>query len=428
MPMDQETGQEIAKDSHKMTRDDVYKMLEEIAKDQIGKAVADGIATAKADGDKLVQDNGEAAIAEMVMRGPQATDGRQASLTRDHHVAGVMYCLVNAKGNAIQALNIAKGLGNADVLKTIQQTDFAGGGALLSPGFYTELTEYLRARTLVRRLGATSVPLVNGTMALPFIATGSSASYTTEGQPVNATTIQHGSLQLVGKKIMALVPISNDWLRTEGAHMFGGANLVSNDLGRAFSVTEDAAFIRGQGSAGTPKGIRYWAADSNVQPQTKAAGTVTVAEAGYDLLRCMYFPRALNVDIFKGGYMFSPRTWLALMSGRDANSNLIWAPEMATGSLLGQKFGDTTSIPDNIGGSASELVFCSFDTAVIGEETGLTLDLFDGVSYLDASGTMKSGVSQDESVARVLGKHDFGLRHNGAEASVITGIDWTQLE
>jgi len=425
MPMDKETGQEIAQDSHKMTADDVRKMIVEIAEDQIGTAVADGIKQGIEAGQKLLKDQGREKIEAMVAAGPQTQ--QQASKNRDAYVGGIMHCLMNAKGSKTQAEALATKMGNPAVIKTIQETNFTGGGALLSPGFYNEVTEYLRARTVVRRMGATSVPLINGTMTLPFISTGSTASYTTEGTAVSATTMVMGSLNLSGKKIMALVPISNDWLRAEGAQMFGGASLVSNDLARAFSVTEDAAFIRGLGAAGTPKGIRYWADDSNVAAQTKAGATVTVAEAGYDLLRCLYFPRAQNVDILKGGFMFSPRTWLALMSGRDANSNLIWAPEMAAGTLLGQQYADTTSVPDNLAGSTSELIFCSFDTAVIAEETDLTIDLFDGVSYANSSGTVVSGVSQDESVARVLGKHDFGLRHNGKEASVITGIDWTKL-
>jgi len=424
MPMDIETGKEIASSSTRMTKDEIYKMLQEIAKDQIDSSVADAIGAGKEAGDKLVRDKGPEAIQAMVMDNSKAVNPNKS---RDQMVGGTMHCLLNAKGNKNLAIEYATKSGNPDVLKTIQQTSFTGGGALLSPGFYDEVTEYLRARTVVRSMGATTVPLVNGTMTLPFISTGSSASYTTEGSEVNATTISMGSLNLSGKKILALIPISNDWLRCEGAQMFGGASLVSEDMARAFSVTEDAAFIRGLGAAGSPKGIRYWADSSNVAAQTKAGATVTVEEAGYDLLRCQYFPRAQNVQIFKGGYIFSPRTWLALGSGRDANSNLIWAPEMATGTLLGQQFADTTSVPDNLSGSESELIFCSFDTAVIAEETSLTIDLFDGVAYPNASGTMKSGVSQDESVARVIGKHDFGLRHNGKEASVITGIDWTTL-
>lgn len=409
----------------KMTREEFRKEVTSA----VDSALAEKIEQGAAAGDKLEKDHGVAAVFQKMFEHmeekKQAVIGQAEKAAR---IGRVMRCLANAKSNKGTAEDMAKAYGDNAVLKTIQMSDFTSGGALLEPGFFQEVTEFLRARTVVRRLGARSIGLVNGTMSIPFISQGAAASYVSEGSAPNATTLEFGQLNLTGRKIVALVPISNDWLRSEGGGSMGGAEMVGQDLARAVSVTEDAAFIRGDGTLGSPKGLRNWAIAGNQVAQSKAGGTVTVAEAGYDLVRLQYLVRAQNVEIFNGAYLMSPRSWLSLMSGRDANSNLIWAPEMATGTLLGQQFDDTTSIPDNLGGgSESEIIFASMDTCVIAEDENLLADMFDGASYVDSAGNVSSGVSQDESVMRVISKHDFGCRHRGREVSVLTGVDWEQL-
>jgi HK97 family phage major capsid protein len=427
MVLDVQSQKEVGKDAGKIkTRDELYAFLGDIIKNEISASVAASVVEAKEKGDKLLQDNGSDGIFKMLMdRENPARKERVSAAAK--HIGGVMHVLCKSQCNKLDAIERAKASGNDDVIKTIQQTNFSGGGAILEPGFYNEIVEYLRAETLVRKMGATSIPLVNGRMTVPFLSSGSTASYTTEGTAVNATTVEMGNLLLSGKKIMAIVPISNDWLRSEGAQMFGGAQLVTDDMVLSLSNTEDAAFIRGSGSAGYPKGLRYWAISDNVNAQSKAGATVTVAEAGYDLTRLMYYPKVQNVKIRKGGYIFSPRTWLALATARDGNNNLIWAPEMAAGTLLGQQWGETTNVPDNLSSSYSEIIFASFGSIVIGEETNITVDLLKDSTYLDSTGTMQSGVSKDESVARVIASHDFGARHRGKEIAVITGVDWTKL-
>jgi HK97 family phage major capsid protein len=412
-------------DKNNADRDALYREAQKIVEDS---TQADQIGEGKEAGDKLIRDAGYDQIIKMLAQAQTPGNVERLSREKKARIGRTMKCLLQSKFNQGQALEEAKVYNDPAIQKTIQNSLFASGGATLEPGFMEEVIEYLRAETVVRRLGAMSIELINDSMSIPYISTGASSGYVAEGAATNATTLEFGQLHFSARKILALVPISNDWLRAPGAGAIGGATMVGNDIAESVSVTEDSAFIRGLGAAGSPKGLRYQAISGNVNAQTKAGGTVTVAEAGYDLSRLQYYPKSNNVRIKNGAYIFSPRTWLALITGRDGNSNLIWAPEMAAGTLLGQKFAETTSVPDNLGGgSDSEIIFASMATCVIAEAMNLTVDLLANVTYVNSSGTVVSGASQDESAVRVIAKHDFGCRHRGKEVAVITGVDWTQL-
>lgn len=423
----------------KMNRDEFYKELQGM----VEGAVADAIGAGKEAGDKAIKDaGGQAEFMKMIalkMGGAQLPDSeiqqskaaRVGRVLRAFASAGTRPeqkdVLEIAKGYGAQEL-MFKGVGDDDfVKKTIEMSTFTTGGALLPQSFYAEVTEYLRARTVVRALANAPLALVNGSMTIPYIDDGSTVGYTYEGQAVAATGMTFGQLALEGKKQLAIVPISNDWLNSQGAGDVGGAALVGNDLARAYGVSEDAAMLRGTGTGKSIKGLRWQADSSNVVAQTKAASTVTVEEAGYDLVRLIYLQKAQDVPIIDGAYMFSPRTWLALMTGRDANSNLIWAPEMSTGTLFGQKFMDTTNVPDNLAGSTSEIIYATFDTVVIGDDMNMEVKLIEDAAYNNSAGTVVSGASQDQSIVRVKGKSDIGCRHRGKEVSVLTGVDWTRL-
>ena len=407
----------------KVSREEVYKIAQEI-----GGEIADKILAGKEAGDKMLHDHGEERIVEILVSRNEAK--RHHKMQKAAIMGQFALCALKGikGGGQSAAMDAANKQGDETVTKLIQASDFSGGGAVLPDGFTAEVVEFLRSKAIVRSLGARTKDMVNDTDTIPYIQTGAAAGYVGEGSAPNATTLEFGQLQLTAKKIVAIVPISNDWLRSEGAMDVGGATLIGEDLGRAVAVTEDRAFIRGTGAGGAPKGMRWLAIPANVKAQTKAGATVTVAEATYDLTRLQYLQMAQDVDIDDGAYLISPRTWLALASARDGNNNLIWSPEMAAGTLLGQQFDSTTSVPDNLGsGSDSEIIFASMAYAIIGESLTMMMELLENPAYVDASGSIKSGASQDESAMRVISKNDFGGRHRGKEFSVITGVDWTKL-
>ncbi|WP_236638012.1 phage major capsid protein [Mangrovicoccus ximenensis] len=87
--------------------------------------------------------------------------------------------------------------------------------------------------------------------------TGSAtASYGTELAKIAESEPSFDKLDQSYKKLTALVPVSNTLLRQSG---MGIAMIVRDDILRVMALREDIAFLRGDGSANTPTGMRNWA-------------------------------------------------------------------------------------------------------------------------------------------------------------------------
>jgi hypothetical protein len=59
----------------------------------------------------------------------------------------------------------------------------------------------------------------------------------------------------------------------------------------------------------------------------------------------------------------------------------------------------------------------------IGDNGALELELFANATYADAAGTLRSGISRDESVVRLIRKTDFAMRHVES-AYVLENVLW----
>ena len=85
----------------------------------------------------------------------------------------------------------------------------------------------------------------------------------------------------------------------------------------------------------------------------------------------------------------------------------------------------TTQIPTNLGagGNESEIYFVNFADCYIGEDTTLSIAISTEASYKDAGGNTVSAFQRDQTLIRVISKHDFAPRHVESVA-VGTGITW----
>ena len=63
-----------------------------------------------------------------------------------------------------------------------------------------------------------------------------------------------------------------------------------------------------------------------------------------------------------------------------------------------------------------------FSEAIIGENTAIEIDVFREAAYHDGS-SVQSAVSLDQTVIRLIERHDFALRHD-VSGSVITTVKW----
>lgn len=336
-------------------------------------------------------------------------------------MAQMVRLLAAAQGNQQDAARMAKEGGfPADVHMALSTVTAGAGGVLVPENMSSEVIESLRPRSVVRGLGAVSLPLNNGNMTIPRINGNTSVTYLGTETDISITDMSFEDLKLSAKKAAAIVPISNDLLAFSGASPRVD-QMVANDLTVSMGLSEDLHFLRADGTGNLPKGLRHWALPGNVV--TAPAG-VTLEALDLYLGGLMLRLEAANASMESCGWVMAPRTIRWLQSLRDGNGNKAY-PEIEMGMLKGYPFRLTTQIPVNLGAGSneSEIYFADFADCYIGEEQGLIISFSNEASYKDGGGEWVSAFQRDQTLVRVIAKHDFGPRHVESVA-VGVGITW----
>lgn len=337
--------------------------------------------------------------------------------TTGTNAARFIRLLAAGKGDPQRAALIAKSWGDDFMAKSLNESVLDAGGALVPEEFMAEIIALLRAKTVVRASGAVSIPMNRGSITMPFQNTAATANYVGELQNIPASQPSFGQLTLSAKKLVSLVPISNDLIKDASPSV---DQIVRNDLVATMSLREDIAFIRGNGASNTPKGMRHWALPANVFAQTG----LTLDDITNDLFTAMTNLENLNVPLSNAGWIMTPRSKSGLMRLRDLNGNFVFRDEMLRGTLMGFRYESTTQIPTNLGGgNETEVYFADFSSLVIAENSSLEISVYEGGAFNDGVNVV-SGISTDQTIIRALSRHDFGARQRGQEISVITGVQW----
>lgn len=335
-------------------------------------------------------------------------------------VGRIIRALAVAKGDNERAARIAaKHFGEEDVaVKALAAGDATAGGFLIGEEMSSEVIELLRPAAVVRRSNPIVMPMDRGNLSLPKITGGATASYAGENQNAGKTEQEFGSLKLTFKKLISLVPISNDLLRFTS---YNADMVVRDDLVSAMAQREDLAFIRGDGSSDTPIGLLTWCPTAN---KFDANATVNLDNVTADLATAVLNLRNGNSRMIRPAWFLSPTTEMYLMTVRDGNGNYAFRDEMLRGTLWGFPYASTTQIPSNLGGGAneSEVYLVDMADAVIGESTNLTVDASGEAAYFDGT-QVQAAFSRDQTVIRAIAEHDFGMRHD-ASVTVIQAVKW----
>lgn len=333
--------------------------------------------------------------------------------------ARTVMSIAASEGNVEGAARFARDtIGDADVSAAIE-TSSGSGGALIPENMHSEVIDLLRPKTVVRALGAVSLPLPNGNLSMPAMTSGATAGYVGEGSDVLATESQFGDVKLSAKTMITLVPLSNQLIGRAGYNV---EQLVLGDMLNTMAVREDKAFLRDDGTSETPTGFKKRATDaSRTVPWSGTADLATIDAYLDNLILTL-----MNSDsmLIKPGWSMSPRTFMKLFGLRDGNGNKVY-PEMANGMLKGWPIKHTTTIPINlgVGSDETEIYFADWNDVVIGEAQTMTVAFSKEATYKDASGNMVSAFARNQSLIRVVAEHDIGFRH--IEGLVLgTGITW----
>jgi HK97 family phage major capsid protein len=186
--------------------------------------------------------------------------------------------------------------------------------------------------------------------------------------------------------------------------------VVRDDLVTAAANAEDLACLKGSGLAGQPKGIYYWIGDAG---RTDTAGT-SLAQVRQDVRVAKNYLDSNNApNVRRAWFMHSRSMNFMGWDLVDGNSNFAFQSlQSSGGASLG---GDPVYRDNNItitagSGDKSEIYYVEMSECYIGDGPGMEIEIFNDASY-SASGTIRSGISRDESVIRLIRKMDFGMRH-----------------
>lgn len=303
------------------------------------------------------------------------------------------------------------------IVANMEQSTDVKGGFLVEKTYSRDFIDLLRPNVVVRNLGARTIPMRSGNLNMRKKTAASQAAYVGERLPIPTTNPTIGEMSMSAKKLAALVPITNELIRHAD---IGVDALVRDDLTEAVALKEDQQFIRGAGSATSPKGLSALMAAGN---KVAAAGANTLASVTSDLGKLRLKVLNANVPMTKCGYIMSPRTMMFLEGLRDGNGNKAY-PEIADGKLGIYPIGVTTSVPDNlgVGTNESELYFGDFAQFLIGDTYNVTIASSTEASYVE-DGVTRSAFQNDETLIRIIEEHDTGLRYDAAFA-MLTAVTW----
>lgn len=334
--------------------------------------------------------------------------------------AGLIGYMARGKNPERAKALAARELGESHPLvRAMLISDEEGGGFLVPDQVSEEIIGLLTPKTVVRSMVGPNVIQIQDTFRQPAMSGAMIFGYVGETQPLQLTAPGTAEIVMTSKKLGGLIPISGDMARAWNAR---AAAMIMEMTTTYMAITEDAYFLRGDGSQFSPRGLEKRAVAAH---KFTANATVNITNVKKDLGKAIYLLESANVPMIRPGWVFSPRTKYYLETAVNANEMPVWADEMARGTLHGIPFKVTTQIPSNLGaGSDESLVYLvDFAEVLIGDNLNMLVSTSDTAAYEDG-GTVKSAFQRDVTLIRVLAKHDISMFHDEGIV-VIEGVKWT---
>jgi HK97 family phage major capsid protein len=398
----------------------------------VAKAVADAMKPLEEKLSKKATSNfsqppaqGETSSTGIEYSGKEVAEGTGLGFIRYAKAKATAALRSQKEGRYVAPSDVAKGWGYNTVAKALNQNDFDNGGSLVHQQFASEMIELLRNKTVVRKAGPRVLPMTGGNLTIDRQSASATAYYGQESTAITPSDPSTEQIVLTEKKLTALTAVSNDLIRNASIN---AEEFVRDDLLNVMAIREDLAFLRGAGSASEPTGLRNRITSGHVYAETVSSeGSPTFAEIKAELDKAVSKLELANVPMLKPVWFMSPRTKLAIMrsAGPGAEGTNSLEREMVeNGTLRGFPFYATVQIPTNLGsdGDESELYLVDMSEVLLGDSLNLEVEVFPNGAWSN-SGTIVSGISNDQTVIRAISKHDIQLRHTTAGV-VVTELSW----
>lgn len=281
------------------------------------------------------------------------------------------------------------------------------GGYLVPETTLNGVIEILREKCIIMRLGAIELPMDLGTLRLNKQTDGATAAYVGENLPVNATDVDFGSIHLASKKMMVNVPISNDLLKTAN---IAADKFVANDAMKAMKVKFDRTAFTSPGGDEMPRGLAFIEGLTTVS----LAGAVTGDNVVNFLVKL--FNANVDIDDFNSiKWAFGIEIWRDLFNLKATTNEYILRAQLELGKLLRYQY-ETTQFLKRIGAGTAPIYFGDWSQFIIARQGLMEVDTSTEAAYNNAAGSVVSAWSRDQTVVRLIDRHDMGLRQSTALA------------
>ena len=293
--------------------------------------------------------------------------------------------------------------------KALAMTSPADGGYLVPEVYANEIIELLYPATVIYSLGARRLGMANGNLNIPKIKTGSRALFNGESRKIPNSAPKFGNLKLSAKKLTALIPMSNDLLRSTN---FDNDVIVGQDITKQMALGVDYGALLGTGGEFQPVGI---AENKNVQ--NIDVTSVGVEYASKEGVLTAAFPNYLVATVLRNnvyadglGFVFNTSVEQFFKSVRDNVGSFIFAKEMnESHTLIGYPYRTTNLLETKAG--KTQVIFGNWNDLMIGEQGALEIETSREGSWTDDAGNLVSAFENDQTLIRAINHVDTGLRH-----------------
>ncbi|WP_435988540.1 phage major capsid protein [Sulfitobacter sp. SH24] len=334
--------------------------------------------------------------------------------------AFMVHALANSGGDKDRAVARLDKDGHSGMSAALSGATDSAGGVTIPQAQAAEVIELLKPRVTVINSGARVIDMPAGEVRHARQATSATASYGPENFVTPESEPTFDKVDQNFKTLRTLVPVGNALLRHSGTAVM---QLVRDDMLDVMGLRKDLAFLRGDGSANTPKGLGGWVLAGHTQ--TAVANTAALVEAA--LRRMVSKVQDANVGMIKPGWIMRASTRNFLASLREPNHGSYLFPSIdQNNTLLGYPIQTTSQLPNNlgVGTDETEVFFADFNDCMVGDSMKLMMASSTEAAYVDTSGDTVSAFQTDMTLMRAIEEHDFAPRHDEAIAK-LTGKGWS---
>lgn len=299
--------------------------------------------------------------------------------------------------------------GMARELKALSATSPVNGGFLIPEVYLDEIIELLYSKTVIKELGARTIPLETGNLNIPRMTSGTRAMWGGEARKIQSTQPTFGNLRLSAKRLEAIVPQTRELIMST---KYSADEIFAADLSRRMQLGLDWGGLYGKGGEFQPtgiantKGVEVIDASKMDAQYADNTGRLTADFPVY--IKALVMSK--NVDDQALGWAFNSFMEGYLMNLKTATGDYLYRDEMNAGKFLGLPYATTNQIPTSKDG-LTDLFFGNWADLMIGDQMGMeTLTTMEG-SWTDENGVLHNAFEENLVGTRALMYDDIGVRH-----------------